>query len=126
MKTSRVDWRRHSHARRAVAAVQVVVLMVVIMGFAALSIDDRQRDSVEDYEPFAAVLHTRPRNYENGSGECGNLDLPLPAKVADFLISAARVDGEQRHVSKIAGQFHEESCLLVPAQRIRQALLSIR
>jgi hypothetical protein len=28
---------------------------------AALSIDDRQRDSVEDYEPFAAVLHTRPK-----------------------------------------------------------------
>jgi hypothetical protein len=61
---------------------------------AALSIHDRERDSIEYNEPRVAVLHTSSRNYKNGTGERRNLDLPLPAKAADFLVSTACIDSE--------------------------------
>ncbi|MNP71816.1 hypothetical protein D3C76_1682560 [compost metagenome] len=89
---------------------------------AALLLDHRLGHVIQNDQALVSVFHPRPGtspakpcgDQEHARSQFRYRNLPIPLKLANFLLPASRVDLEQGHGLQVRREFGEQDRLLFP------------
>src|SRR5208283_218296 len=91
----------------------------------SLAFDHAPGNAIQDNQSIFPILHVHTWDDEDRNFQWRNWNFPVPAKLADFMISAPRIDTENGHIAQVRWKCSEKSFLFVPRKRIRCAFVSL-